>query len=673
MAVTVRMLRELGSPAATKKLLRSEGEANTVKVLTALNNKYRDGTPLIDDALYNMIYDAALDLFPEAEFFQTAGGGTGQDDVQLEFYMSSRTKFKDAKWSSIQSWVGSHDILVAAKKDGIALQLGYDDGELVFAATQGKTGHTGKNVLHLLLKCPNVPHRISLKKKIFIRCEGIFPTGVSHETLGITEGRGGRRNVAAGILNRVKATSDTKSKLAHLEVIGLQVFGSKLHLSDQYVALRKLGFKVPPHKVIPASELTGERLHNMLVSLKKISYECDGLVLTYNDVALKVETAGNPAWSMAYKESDETTQMQTEVIGVTWEVGKTGVLAPTIKTKPVRLGDITASSFSGFNAEFILTGKRLKDTELRGEKDKPIGVGATLLVERSGDVIPYIVKVITGAKKPALPDFEYEKRGANFYVEEEHSQQTVNKIIYALRALGVKGAADSLVSQLVAEAEKDGNSDAVDVLVLVLTDKELWEKAVGGSRAKTVFADIQSAVENASFATYMDASGVFQHLGTGRARDFAQAYPQLGELLLRGTTMVLKHHFDIRQKASELYRMPQKTADEIADNWNLFVQFVKLTRGHGWSAEKKRTVSKRIADELPMRGKVVYITGVRLPDLAEKIRQAGGEVQSSFNAKKCNLLVAKDINASATEKKRVLLADSAEVISVSDLVDRYGL
>lgn len=100
--------------------------------------------------------------------------------------------------------------------------------------------------------------------------------------------------------------------------------------------------------------------------------ECDGLVLTYNDVALKVETTGKRAWSLAYKESDETTQMQTEVIGVNlggWENWRT---CKTIKTKPVRLGDITASSFSGFNAEFILTGKRLKDTELRGEKDKPV-------------------------------------------------------------------------------------------------------------------------------------------------------------------------------------------------------------------------------------------------------------------------------------------------------------
>ena len=93
------------------------------------------------------------------------------------------------------------------------------------------------------------------------------------------------------------------------------------------------------------------------------------------------------------------------------------------------------------------------------------------------------MSVVEGAKRAALPDVEYEHRGADFYVvTDEHTEsQVVNKVIYALRALGVKGAADSSVTQIVQALAEQGESDPIDVLTYVLTDKELWDNVVGGA------------------------------------------------------------------------------------------------------------------------------------------------------------------------------------------------
>jgi NAD-dependent DNA ligase len=380
MGVTVSELRKITDKRQAKKVIRGLGADTSIAVLTKLNECYRDGKPAVSDSVYDLLYDAALELFPDDAFFGKVGGGSRADDQKLQYYMSSRSKFKDASWNLISNWVGKHSILIAAKKDGIALQLHYQGGRIVSAATQGKTGYTGKSVLHLILHCPNVPQTIATKADVFIRCEGIFPKSVSNEVLGITEGRGGRRNIAAGVLNRTQANSDTKAKMQHIDIIALQIFGSKKKLPDQYAALHAAGFKVPPYKVLEANELNADRLHRMLVNLKKTNYDCDGLVLTYADISLPVETSGNPDWSMAYKESDATTQVVAEVTDVVWNVGKTGKIAPTIKTKPVRLGDITASSFTGFSGTFILTGKRLAEGP---GKAKPIGVGAKVLVERA--------------------------------------------------------------------------------------------------------------------------------------------------------------------------------------------------------------------------------------------------------------------------------------------------
>ena len=115
-------------------------------------------------------------------------------------------------------------------------------------------------------------------------------------------------------------------------------------------------------------------------------YEIDGMVVKVNDISLYDRlgvTSHHPRWAIAFK--FRARQATTRIIKVVFQVGRTGAVTPVAKLEPVEIGGVTVSSVSLINEDFI--------------KEKDIRVGDLVLVERAGDVIPYVVKVITEARK----------------------------------------------------------------------------------------------------------------------------------------------------------------------------------------------------------------------------------------------------------------------------------
>src|SRR5690606_8248411 len=108
-------------------------------------------------------------------------------------------------------------------------------------------------------------------------------------------------------------------------------------------------------------------------------YEIDGMVVKVDDYALQLKsgsTAHHPRWAIAFK--FKAKQATSKLIGVEYQVGKIGSITPVAKIQPVSLAGVTVGSISLHNEEFIRT--------------KDLRIGDTVLVERAGDVIPYIVK-----------------------------------------------------------------------------------------------------------------------------------------------------------------------------------------------------------------------------------------------------------------------------------------
>ena len=244
----------LAPKAAVTRLasLHATSEDDALAALQQLNDLYRQARPVITDATWDALYAWAESRFSDAAWGVLSAAG-GNDcvaaeyleeesqagkiaplpgaqrlsvlrEVELTAYMSSRTKAKPtngilAKLVDKHRRQGMTEWVVAAKLDGIALQLDYRAGKLVRAATQGKDGYLGTDVTHVVRHCPKVPVKLPQPVTLTVRCEAIFPRA-SQATLEKLSGKQvALRNCAGGSIRRLQADE----RLLHLHVVALQI------------------------------------------------------------------------------------------------------------------------------------------------------------------------------------------------------------------------------------------------------------------------------------------------------------------------------------------------------------------------------------------------------------------------------------------------------------------
>ncbi len=148
--------------------------------------------------------------------------------------------------------------------------------------------------------------------------------------------------------------------------------------------LAELGFKTPVNekKVFNNIEAVVDFCKYFESTRDELPYEIDGMVIKVNDVELQQQTGStthHPRWAIAYK--FKARQATSKLVKVEFQVGRTGSVTPVAKIEPVHIAGVTVSSISLFNADVI--------------KEKDLRIGDTVIVERAGDVIPYIVKPLT--------------------------------------------------------------------------------------------------------------------------------------------------------------------------------------------------------------------------------------------------------------------------------------
>ena len=148
--------------------------------------------------------------------------------------------------------------------------------------------------------------------------------------------------------------------------------------------LAELGFKTPVNekKVFNSIEQVIDFCKEFEIKRDDLPYEIDGMVIKVNDVELQQQTGStthHPRWAIAYK--FKARQATSKLIKVEFQVGRTGSVTPVAKIEPVHIGGVTVTSISLFNADVI--------------EEKDLRIGDTVIVERAGDVIPYIVKPLS--------------------------------------------------------------------------------------------------------------------------------------------------------------------------------------------------------------------------------------------------------------------------------------
>ena len=300
------------------------------------------------------------------------------------------------KWCKLSD---TDDIVYAVepKFDGGSIALVYENDVLVRAATRGN-GQEGEEITANIKALQSIPLYAPFSKmgikKVELRGEALIKKSTFEKINQAREDEGqvlfaNPRNAATGGL-RTKDALETKRRGIEAFIFqlgyavddkGQSVFDQRNTHFGNIEMLGQLGFKIP-HKEKKLCHSIKEVLdfcNHWQEKRDEYEYEIDGMVVKVDDYALQEMcgfTTHHPRWAIAFK--FKAKQATSKLLAVEYQVGKVGSITPVAKIQPVALAGVTVSSVSLHNEEFI--------------RSKDLRIGDTVLVERAGDVIPYIVK-----------------------------------------------------------------------------------------------------------------------------------------------------------------------------------------------------------------------------------------------------------------------------------------
>lgn len=349
------------------------------------------------------------------------------------------------------------------KLDGLAVSLLYENGRLVQAATRGD-GANGENItqnvktigsIPLQLRGESFPSAIEIRGEIFMPLDGFHAFNDQARENGDKE-LVNPRNGAAGSLRQLDPKI-AKSRPLDMFCYGLGYLDEEWSFSNHSEVLRQLGewgFKVNPEiqQVAQVSGILG--CYQRLVEVRgELNYDIDGMVIKVDDLALQNQlgfVAKAPRWAIAYKFPAQ--EEITRLLGIEFQVGRTGAVTPVARLEPVFVGGVTVSNATLHNMDEI--------------ERMDVRPGDAVVVYRAGDVIPKIVRVVKerrpeGAKRVLRPthcpvcgaEIEQEagevlaRCGAGLSCKAQVKEAI--KHFASRKAMDIEGLGDKLVEQLV--------------------------------------------------------------------------------------------------------------------------------------------------------------------------------------------------------------------------------
>lgn len=598
------------------------------RLVRAYSKDFHDkGESALADAQFDALQARLKKLNPKSDALKEVGAApTGRRKVELPYPLYSLDKVKPGE-ASFAKWVLSHPgpYILSDKEDGISILLVY--GDTIKAFTRGN-GTVGQDVSHL------VPHiGVPLKgvpKGTAIRCELLM----SEAAFKNYEAKfANARNLVAGLANKIKTDHEA---LGHVDHVAYEIISPRMKPSEALRKLKSWGFNVVPHRL--AESITEDFMSKYLAHRKaKSIYAIDGIVIEQDKKTIRRN--GNPDYARAFKETTEDSTAEATVKEVVWTASKYGTLKPVIHIEPIKLSGVTISKVTGHNAYFIMTGLRKKSTDL-SVKPRPIGPGSVILITRSGDVIPYVMKIIKPARKPQMPSVPYE------YVSEtkidiklvkgEHDETTAlikaKRITSFFRTLKVENIALSTVQKFI-----ESGLDSIIKIIRAKPERFLEVPGVKERMANKLYDSIQDKIKNGVvLPTLMDGSGIFgSGIGTRKVEPVLEMYPNIVDL---GRT---KTQAQLVKMLLNVDGFSTLTAEKFAKGLPKFITW--LDRSKLKIAQPRKV--KVTGDSLS--GQTVTLTGFRNAELVNSIQSNGGAV-ANFSSATTILVVP---NASYENKK----------------------
>ena len=570
---------------------------------------------------------------------------------------------------------------VEPKYDGGSIALVYENNRLVRAATRGN-GVKGEEMTVNARTLKSIPlsadlkahgiHKAELRGEVLIRKDNFDKINQRRKAEGLSI-FANPRNAATGGL-RMKDPKEAAKRgleafiyqLGYAEnEQGTDILANFTTHSESIALLGNAGFKIPDagHTVCKNIQEVIDFCLKWQEKRDSYDYELDGMVVKVNSRALQEQcgfTSHHPRWAIAFK--FKAKQATTKLLNVEYQVGKIGSITPVAKLEPVHLAGVTVSSVSLHNEEFI--------------KSKDLRLGDTVLVERAGDVIPYIVKAMKDLRTGKEQSLQYPKTcpinptdtSVELIKEEGEAAwrcpscvcgaQSLQKIIFHVSkpAMDIDGFGKSIVERFY---ELGWVKTIADIYNLDYEQVSTLE-GFGEKSATNLQQAIDKAKQNPIHRLLHSLS--IHHLGKKASKLIAEQ---------------INHVLDLQNWTVEEFTDIKDIGPVVAKNVIAYfeeetnIALLKQMEEYGVNLQQTEADKPlEIAEDAPLAGKSILFTGT-LQQMGRKAAQelakkAGAKVISAVSSK-LNILVVGE--KAGSKLKKVQAIGTVEILTEAEFIE----
>lgn len=560
---------------------------------------------------------------------------------------------------------------IEPKFDGASISLIYENDVLVRGATRGN-GVSGDEITTNITQIRSIPlsanfshygiQQIEIRGEVLINKSTFQKFNDERAAAGLPP-LANPRNAAAGSLRMVDPTEVAKRGLEAFLYHVSDVTATpdtpltpllKSH-SDTLKLLWQLGFRSPQKEAKAVSGITAvvEWCRNYEAQRDELDYEIDGMVIKVDSVELQEKlgmTTHHPRWAIAYK--FKARQATSVLNAVEFQVGRTGSITPVAKINPVYIGGVTVTSVSLFNEDVI--------------KEKDLKIGDTVLVERAGDVIPYIVKSLADIRQGSETEIQFPTHcpvcstplhkpiGESAWrcMNPSCEAQVLERLIHFVS----KGGMDikSLGESNIRRFYEQGLLTTIPGIYQLNYQKIAQMEGFG-----------QKSVENLQNAIEASKSVSLNRL------IFALGIRYVGETTAKTLANAVHHLLDLQQFSLEQLMLLEDIGPKVAgsvfeffhtpENIEMLLQL--KAAGLRFDNEKKSSVNNLLD------GKTFLFTGtlnkLKRSEAEEMVENAGGKMLSGVSSKLNFLVVGEDAGSKLEKAKKI---NSVQIISEDEFL-----
>lgn len=628
-----------------------------VQKITENNEAYRIGKTVVSDELYDSWVDRLEELDPDNPVLSKVGFISDDDErkQRLPILMASMNKIKTIsallKWFTSKNIPKDTELVLTPKYDGCSFASNEVkvDG---FTRGDGEYGQRSDEHLELILKNEqrmrnldsllNTNNSTFTDPNMYTFGEIIMPRQTFLDIY--SDDYKNPRNFVGGLLNADDAREPLNDcRYVRYGLVSDDMVSKFSKKSNTLDYLNSRQTTSVPYKIVTVDDLTEENLRELFFEWTK-DFELDGIIVEINDLAYAEsvgrERNGNPAYARAYKGEFEERKLSI-VQEIEWNISKKGYAIPRIRINPIELDGVTVTYITGNNAKYIL--------------DMGIGVGAEVLVKRSGMVIPFIIEV-TKTVDFELPEIGYElkwdKNEVHLVTTEETPEQRLQQIISFFKILGVENVSEGVCTQLF-----EAGFDTVKSILTMSKDDMMKLERFGTRKAEIVYTAIHSKMKDVTLSKLQHASGLFEMLGSKKL------------LLLETLENPTVSDIVVIEGFSD------KSAKAYLEGMSKFINFI----GDLGSLVTVKKTEVKEASSNELEGTAFVFTGVRRKDLNEIIEDRGGRIASGVSAKITHLVMKAKGSGSSKEVKVGKLndgreeADKIQILTVEELEEFLGV